>query len=309
MQTGINGILDRIAAMANQDTFSSIEKDLLLQYTRELYEHILNTEITALVVQTPEPKTAVNVILSEADDNTFVSGEPEHQVVEHSDIDSEQTEELENNAAAIHPEEVLPAAEPAMDDKPDALDEKETTAIIDIAEADGGESVIAQVNEGSINIKTQLDATLPKAMEDDITVEEEPKKVEDTEIEASDPEEPILLHANERPFQEPEDFELEPELKNEKAFDPKNLIDFRLWNRDIRSYIGINDKYNFISELFSNNAEAYEEILNEINSMETAEEARYFLENSGVTTLYKWKEDGFSEQIFYNVLNQFFPAR
>ena len=87
------------------------------------------------------------------------------------------------------------------------------------------------------------------------------------------------------------------------------MTDFKVWNKDIRTYIGINDKYNFISELFGNNPEAYDEILNEINLSENKAEALQFLENSGITTLYQWKEDGFSEQIFYNVLNQFFASR
>lgn len=89
----------------------------------------------------------------------------------------------------------------------------------------------------------------------------------------------------------------------------RKLTHFDVSNRDIRMYIGINDQYNFISELFGNNNEAYEEILDEINTFETKEDALFFLANSGVTTLYGWEEDHFSVRIFYNVLNQFFAAR
>jgi hypothetical protein len=102
---------------------------------------------------------------------------------------------------------------------------------------------------------------------------------------------------------------MEEEPEASKANPPNSLTDFKLWNKDIRTFIGINDKYNFISELFGNNPEAYDEILNEINLSENKREALQFLENSGITTLYQWKEDGFSEQIFYNVLNQFFASR
>lgn len=87
------------------------------------------------------------------------------------------------------------------------------------------------------------------------------------------------------------------------------LTSFNVSGRDIRTYIGINDKYNFISELFNGNGEAYEEILDEINTFETLEDASFFLANSGVTTLYQWEEDSFSVRIFHNVLNQFFSAR
>ena len=87
------------------------------------------------------------------------------------------------------------------------------------------------------------------------------------------------------------------------------LTSFHVSGKDIRMYIGINDKYNFISELFGSNNEAYEEILDEINTFETKEDALFFLSNSGVTTLYHWDEESFSVRIFHNVLNQFFSAR
>lgn len=89
----------------------------------------------------------------------------------------------------------------------------------------------------------------------------------------------------------------------------RKLTSFNVSGKDIRMYIGINDKYNFISELFGSNNEAYEQILDEINTFETQEDALFFLNNSGVTTLYHWQEDSFSVRIFHNVLNQFFSAR
>lgn len=105
-------------------------------------------------------------------------------------------------------------------------------------------------------------------------------------------------------------FDLEPELKEEMRLDHQNKkgTEFKVWNKDIRMYIGINDRYNFISELFKNNAEAYDEVLNEINHANSKEAALLFLENSGITTLYDWDKEGFSAQIFYSILNQFFSA-
>ena len=42
---------------------------------------------------------------------------------------------------------------------------------------------------------------------------------------------------------------------------------------DIRQSIGINDKYQYISELFGNNKDAYEEVVSEINTFDTEDEA------------------------------------
>lgn len=79
--------------------------------------------------------------------------------------------------------------------------------------------------------------------------------------------------------------------------------------KDIKKYIGINDRYNFIAELFGGNAEAFDEILTEINNCDSKESATAFLENSGITTLYSWEKEGASEDIFYNILSQFFAAK
>ncbi len=79
--------------------------------------------------------------------------------------------------------------------------------------------------------------------------------------------------------------------------------------KDIKKYIGINDRYNFIAELFGGNAEAFDEILAEINNCDSKESATTFLENSGITTLYSWEKEGASEEIFYNILSQFFAAK
>lgn len=100
-----------------------------------------------------------------------------------------------------------------------------------------------------------------------------------------------------------------PEQLNSPDYNAPYLTDFTVSSKDIRLFIGINDKYQFISELFRNNAEAYEEILDEINSFETKQDALYFLNNSGVTTLYGWEDDNFTVILFQNVLNQFFATK
>jgi hypothetical protein len=98
----------------------------------------------------------------------------------------------------------------------------------------------------------------------------------------------------------------EPAISDNYA---QHLTQFTVSSKEIRMFIGINDKFQFIQELFGNNPEAYEEILDEINSFETKQDALFFLNNSGVTTLYGWEDENFTVMLFYNVLNQFFATK
>lgn len=77
---------------------------------------------------------------------------------------------------------------------------------------------------------------------------------------------------------------------------------------DIRKSIGINDKYLFISELFSNDKEAYETVITELNSFDSAEEAQNWLKTA-VHQQFRWTDDSDAVQSFYTVLMQFFSAR
>ena len=79
-------------------------------------------------------------------------------------------------------------------------------------------------------------------------------------------------------------------------------------NADIRQQIGINDKYQFISELFGNNKDAYEEVINELNTFDTEEEAMTWLNNS-VSAQFGWKDDMEPVQSFYKLLSDFFANR
>ena len=77
---------------------------------------------------------------------------------------------------------------------------------------------------------------------------------------------------------------------------------------DIRKKIGINDKYQFISELFGNDKEAYESTLNQLNSFTNYEEAVEWLDENAHST-YAWDDEQFTVQSFYDLLNNFFASR
>jgi cell pole-organizing protein PopZ len=76
---------------------------------------------------------------------------------------------------------------------------------------------------------------------------------------------------------------------------------------NVRHYISINDKYYFISELFRNNKDAYEEALDEINISENFEDAHAWLKAS-LYEQYGWEEESGVVQLFLDAVMQYFQA-
>jgi len=76
---------------------------------------------------------------------------------------------------------------------------------------------------------------------------------------------------------------------------------------DIRKWIGINDKYQFISELFGNDKEAYEATLNDINLSTDYNAAINALDE--VHTQRGWQDEDLAIQSFYGIVSQFFSER
>lgn len=77
---------------------------------------------------------------------------------------------------------------------------------------------------------------------------------------------------------------------------------------DIRELVSVNDKYQFITELFQGNRSAYEKVMENLNKFETALQAQNWL-HSRVFNQYNWDEDSDAVQIFYDTINQFFADR
>lgn len=75
-------------------------------------------------------------------------------------------------------------------------------------------------------------------------------------------------------------------------------------NKDIRRLVGINDKYLFISELFGNDKDAYEAIMDELNNLETHQQAVNWL-----NAKMHWDDEQETVQSFYGLLSNFFSAK
>lgn len=78
--------------------------------------------------------------------------------------------------------------------------------------------------------------------------------------------------------------------------------------RDINKIIGINDKYQYISELFGNDKVAYEETLARVSDFEDADDALSWLKEE-VSKEQNWDNELISVQMFYDTVNVFFSAK
>lgn len=76
-------------------------------------------------------------------------------------------------------------------------------------------------------------------------------------------------------------------------------------NKDIRTIIGINDKYLFISDLFNDDKAAFDEAIKEINQCNNEEEAIEWI-NVNLHATYNWSTDNETTQSFYDMVSSFF---
>lgn len=76
---------------------------------------------------------------------------------------------------------------------------------------------------------------------------------------------------------------------------------------DIRTSIGINDKYLYISELFKDDKSAYDTAIKELNKCNTLEEAIRYTDNE-LNSKYSWDKESPTVQSFYNLLSSSFPS-
>jgi hypothetical protein len=113
----------------------------------------------------------------------------------------------------------------------------------------------------------------------------------------SDRTQPIDLNANDT---SEEDDEIITETKVQSFT--------RIPYEDIRKSIGFNDKFQFISELFSNNKEAYERVMDKINTCNDVEEALRWIEQE-IVPVFQWQDEDEAVQYFYTTVIEYFSGR
>lgn len=77
---------------------------------------------------------------------------------------------------------------------------------------------------------------------------------------------------------------------------------------DIRANIGLNDRYLFISEVFNDNKNLYEEILNKANQTASETEWKAWWERE-IVPFFGWRNDDEAVQYFLNTVTDYFLTR
>lgn len=75
--------------------------------------------------------------------------------------------------------------------------------------------------------------------------------------------------------------------------------------RDFRNWIGINDRYLFMNELFDNNKFDYESLFDFINQCQDLKQAEEWLDKEYLQNK-KWNREDKTVELFYGLLHQFF---
>lgn len=102
--------------------------------------------------------------------------------------------------------------------------------------------------------------------------------------------------------------ELTGNAENYNAPKDDNYTSQTSTGHDIRKLIGINDKYQYISELFGNDKAAYEEVMDKINQFQHYQQSIEWLDEHA-HTIYAWDDESFTVQSFYNTVSNFFASK
>lgn len=95
------------------------------------------------------------------------------------------------------------------------------------------------------------------------------------------------------------------EIADVDASDTSNEVATEPQARDFRNWIGINDRYLFMNELFDNNKFDYESLFDFINQCQDKKHAEEWLEKEYLQNK-KWNREDKTVELFYGLLHQFF---
>ena len=75
---------------------------------------------------------------------------------------------------------------------------------------------------------------------------------------------------------------------------------------DLRTIIGINDKFTYINDLFEKDMRSYNEFINTLNKIDDVPEAQKFVQ--GVADKYNWKKESMAVQLFMSAYKRRYSA-
>jgi len=270
---------------------SAIDIDLMLDYTRVMYIDLLewrkefaapvHSDITTLLQEHSDVATANETAPSQP----AAQQTAEEAVSVDESKDASPAPEKEATPVAQAPSDTAVTAAPEADVKA-TLDEEEPELVQEFPEE---ESLATLAQE-----QTGISYEAP-------VVAERPVEIKNTLVEET----PVETHTL---IETPAPAPVEIPIPEKKAFEPARLFDHIVETKDIRTSIGINDKYLFLNELFNNHKSNYEEALDKLNQIKTKEEAMDWVKTK-VAQPAHWDDNDGTVQSFYALLEKHFSAR
>lgn len=278
---------------------SAIDIDLMLDYTRVMYADLLEWRKTFR----DEPPTAEKAEKNEQP----VTHEPkEANAVAQNTVNcnAENKSTVQEEAKAPPAKETVQQATPpdktyvpVQHDEPAPKEPVSTddTATIVKTEPEKESIDILQRDATGISFEPPVMANAQMEAKKEVLVEQPAVNTVVVEETPAPPPVEIPIPAN-KPAQEAD------------AKPAVNLFSDLKVSKDIRTAIGINDKYLFLNELFNNHKSNYEETLDQLNRFATLEEAENWIKTK-VATAHKWDKDDSTVEGFYAILRKHFSDK
>ena len=319
--------MQRLCAIANrivahEGEVSRIERDLLLEDLRRLYEVALRLGNEELGIRNEELADAVvkkekESVVMEPDEEMLSSTVMATMAAMGVAVEKEEMKNEKGEMAAaqqetpqvVEPEpELVP--EPVLEPEPEPVEVPQMEEI----ENNGNSLLFDEVIIENEEKEEKGEMRKEKGEMADAVVEQE-KQVEVKPEPKPEPE-PVpepehhttgaqasLLDYLKRPVEE------KPTVKTlgEKVTTGTHNLGEQLNSKkvsDLRTVININDKFSFMSELFHNNMKAYNDFILRLNAIDTRDEALMCVNE--VSAQYKWDEGSLAVQSFYKVFDKKF---
>jgi hypothetical protein len=286
---------------------SAIDIDLMLDYTRVMYADLLEWRgtfkeepPTAESAEPNEPVAAIEEKETAAEEKEVVAEEKEQPADESEQNKDEETQAVNEEVATTEKAE---AATP-QDKSYRPIEHDEPAPKEPVAET---EEVVVTTPEKEYIEVLQKDATgisfePPSAPEPRTEIKEE-LLIEEPAVQQE-----VLEKPAPPPVAIPlPDMSPAPE-QQKPAAQSVNLFSAVKTPRDIRSAIGINDKYLFLNELFNNHKSNYEETLDKLNHFSTADQAEDWIRTK-VAPAHKWDGEDATVTSFYTLVKRHFSDR
>lgn len=293
---------------------SAIDVDLMLDYTRVMYADLLEWRKTFGEAPPTTEKADVNteVTTSETPGTAKQEAQAGKPAAEPATAPAAAAPQLEATKVSAAPE-AQPEPEPAAQTTQSPPADKPQDKVYQPMVRDEPAPKPAPEAETAPIIQTAPEKEPMNALQQEASgISFEPPSPPDVRNEVNEEllvEEPAVNPVvEEKPAPPPAEIPLPEPAQAAKPAATKpqgHLFHAEKAPRDIRSLIGINDKYLFLNELFSNHKSNYEETLDQLNLLSNAQQAEDWI-STKVAQARKWDKEDATVESFYSVIRRHF---